>query len=50
MMNIDVDGTPISPGKISTPHAPSAYSLNRAARIKELVRVTSENRKFLQKL
>jgi len=33
MMNIEVEGTPISPGKIMTPQGPSAYSLNRVARI-----------------
>ena len=50
MMNIDLAKTPLNPDNIVCPGGPSAYSLNREKRIRELRRVTSENQRILRKL
>ena len=50
MLTIDLKPSKHNPQKIKMLNTPSAYSLNRAQRIKELTRVTQENKALLQRL
>lgn len=50
MLTIDLKPTKHNPGKIKMAPTPSSYSLNRAQRIRELTRVTQENKMLLQRL
>lgn len=50
MLTIDLKPTNHNPQKIKMVATPSAYSLNRGQRIRELTRVTQENRMLLQRL
>lgn len=50
MLTIDLKPTKHNPQKIKIANTPSAYSLNRAQRIRELTRVTQENKMLLQRL
>ena len=50
MLTIDLKPSTHNPQKIKMVATPSAYSLNRAQRIKELTRVTQENKMLLQRL
>ena len=50
MLTIDLKPTKHNPGKVKMVTTPSSYSLNRAQRIRELTRVTQENKMLLQRL
>ena len=50
MLTIDLKPTFHNPQKIKVTNTPSAYSLNRGQRIKELTRVTQENKLLLKRL
>lgn len=50
MLTIDLKPSKHNPQKIKIANTPSAYSLNRAQRIRELTRVTQENKMLLQRL
>lgn len=50
MLTIDLKPTFHNPQKIKITNTPSAYSLNRGQRIKELTRVTQENKLLLKRL
>jgi hypothetical protein len=50
MLTIDLKPTKHNPVKINMVPTPSSYSLNRAQRIRELTRVTQENKMLLQRL
>jgi|JI10StandDraft_1071094.scaffolds.fasta_scaffold376504_1 hypothetical protein len=50
MLTIDLKQTCNNPQRIKMLNTPSAYSLNRGQRIKELTRVTQENKLLLQRL
>ena len=50
MLTIDLKPTKHNPQKIKVVPTPSSYSLNRAQRIRELTRVTQENKMLLQRL
>jgi hypothetical protein len=50
MLTIDLKPTKHNPVKINMIPTPSSYSLNRAQRIRELTRVTQENKMLLQRL
>jgi hypothetical protein len=50
MLTIDLKPSKHNPQKIKMFPTPSAYSLNRAQRIRELTRVTQENKMLLQRL
>lgn len=50
MMLIDLKPTKLNPGKIKLTNTPSAFSLNRGKRIRELTRVTAENKHLLKRL
>lgn len=50
MLTIDLKPTKHNPQKIKVVPTPSSYSLNRAQRIRELTRVTLENKMLLQRL
>lgn len=50
MLTIDLKPSKHNPQKIKMINTPSAYSLNRAQRIRELTRVTQENKMLLQRL
>jgi hypothetical protein len=50
MLTIDLKPTVQNPQRVKVVNTPSAYSLNRGQRIKELTRVTQENKLLLQRL
>lgn len=50
MLTIDLKPSKHNPQKIKLMNTPSAYSLNRAQRIRELTRVTQENKMLLERL
>ena len=50
MLTIDLKPTHHNPQRVKFANTPSAYSLNRGKRIKELTRVTQENKMLLQRL
>lgn len=50
MLTIDLKPTNHNPQKIKVIPTPSAFSLNRGQRIRELTRVTQENKLLLQRL
>ena len=50
MLTIDLKPGKYNPQRIKMRPAPSTYSLNRAQRIRELTRVTQENKMLLQRL
>ena len=50
MLAIDIHPSNLNPSQIQLISAPSAYSLNRQQRIKELSRVTEENKHLLRRL
>lgn len=50
MLTIDLKPSKHNPQKIKMIPTPSSYSLNRAQRIRELTRVTQENKMLLQRL
>jgi hypothetical protein len=50
MLTIDLKQTMNNPQRIKMLNTPSVYSLNRGQRIKELTRVTQENKLLLQRL
>jgi len=50
MLTIDLKPSKHNPQRIKMVPTPSAYSLNRAQRIRELTRVTQENKMLLKRL
>lgn len=50
MLSIDMKPSNLNPQKITIRQTPSSQSLNRLARLKELIRVNQENRELLKRL